>query len=657
MYDSTKTEAINTTSLEPQGVEAASLRAPSDDGELCYLPLSALDFDTDNVRKRGVGNVDELKALIASQGLMQNLTVCPLTTKRGKVTGKYGVVAGGRRLRALRALADEGKIAKDYEVLVRIKAREQALMASIAENSGREPMSGADTLVAFADMVRQGKTTEELAASFGISVLTVQRRLKLANVSPKLFELYAEDKINIEQLMALAVIDDHARQEAAWKNAPSWNRDAGSLRRLALGDAVNAATDKLAKFVGLAAYKAAGGQVHGDLFSDDDKGYIADPVLLNRLADEKLGAKREKLLAAGAAWVEVVPTFDYSERQKYVEPPKSMREPTKAEKKKLDAARADAAQAERDLREYEQSEGEGDEDLYETLSTASDKADGALAELQAALETVSPDVEALCGVVLCIEHNGQLKSYPKLLRKQDVKQATAIARGTSVTEDGASAAPAGAEPEAGLSEALLGRLAAQRSVALQVEVAKNHQVALAVLVATLLPALSVRMPVYPFSSITARSRQADLKMADASIESSKAWGDLQALCEATDAGMPRGDDLLPWLIAQPVDALVKTLALLSAKSIYAGAGSLRRARVDVVADAVGLDMTHYWTANGDTYFKSVPKALIAEAIATVDADKAKSVDKLKKGEAVALAEATLQGSNWLPVQLRRVTGE
>jgi ParB family chromosome partitioning protein len=77
----------------------------------------------------------------------------------------------------------------------------------------------------------------------------------------------------------------------------------------------------------------------------------------------------------------------------------------------------------------------------------------------------------------------------------------------------------------------------------------------------------------------------------------------------------------------------------------------------LVADAVGLDMANYWTASGDTYFKSVPKALIAEAIAEVDAEKAKTVDKLKKGEAVALAEEALKDSKWLPVALRRVTAK
>ena len=77
-------------------------------GELMTIPLSLLVHSTLNARKTGGEDVGELAALIKSQGLLQNLIVIPHTTKRGKATGKYGVVAGGRRLRALQLLAKAG---------------------------------------------------------------------------------------------------------------------------------------------------------------------------------------------------------------------------------------------------------------------------------------------------------------------------------------------------------------------------------------------------------------------------------------------------------------------------------------------------------------------------------------------------------------------
>jgi ParB family chromosome partitioning protein len=41
----------------------------------------------------------------------------------------------------------------------------------------------------------------------------VKQRLRLASVSPKLHEIYADDGMTLEQLMAFSITADHARQE------------------------------------------------------------------------------------------------------------------------------------------------------------------------------------------------------------------------------------------------------------------------------------------------------------------------------------------------------------------------------------------------------------------------------------------------------------
>ena len=215
--------------------------------------------------------------LIDSQGLLQNLVVMEHLTKQKKATDKFEVVAGGRRLRALRKLAELGKIGQDEEIACMVTTREQALAASTAENSGREPMSMADTVCAFAQMVKDGAGVEEVAVCFGITPLTVRRRLKLTNVSPKLFELFRQEQMNLDQLMALAISDDHEAQERVWDGMHSYDRHATNLRRQLLGREIEASRDPVAKFVGVAAYEAAGGVITRDLFADgDDAGYIAD---------------------------------------------------------------------------------------------------------------------------------------------------------------------------------------------------------------------------------------------------------------------------------------------------------------------------------------------------------------------------------------------
>ena len=574
-----------------------------DEGELTYLGLSALDFDADNVRKRGGTNVEELKALIASQGLLQNLIVCPLLTKRGKDTGKFGVIAGGRRLRALRALAEEGKIAKDEQVLCRIVSRERATITSASENSGREAMVGADTIAAFSAMVREGKGVEDLAVAFGISAVTVQRRLKLANASPKLFDLYAGGQMALDQLMALCVIDDHARQEAIWEGAPEYQRHAGQLRRMALGEAVNAATDRMALFVGVDAYIAAGGQITRDLFADDDQGYCNDPALLAKLAGEKLGVERERLLAEGFPWVEVVDEFDYQARQDYVQAPTSQRKATKAEQKALKEAQKTLAIAERAMSDYENAEEEDDQEgedgsRYETLEQAVNDAEALVEELLGNLRVVADDVRALCGVVLAVERDGTLGTYRHLVRKADAKKAASAAK-----RDGGSGEPGAAaegddqgqeESGSGLSDALQRRLSAQKTIAVQVELARHQQVALAVLANTLMSELALSGNGFLGSNITARSRGNELKLADPSIESSKVWAQLATMVATVEAQLPENEDgLLTWLIDQPLETLVQILSLCTALTVYNGTTTLRQGAGNLIPGAIGLDMAEY----------------------------------------------------------------
>ena len=100
----------------------------------------------------------ELKADIEARGLLQNLVV----TAAGKPRGSFAVEAGGRRLRALQSLADEGKLAKDHRgLLPRARRRlRPAAEASLAENFQRLAMNPADECLAFQQLIEQGADVE-----------------------------------------------------------------------------------------------------------------------------------------------------------------------------------------------------------------------------------------------------------------------------------------------------------------------------------------------------------------------------------------------------------------------------------------------------------------------------------------------------------------
>jgi ParB family chromosome partitioning protein len=157
----------------------------------------------------------------------------------------------------------------------------------------------------------KGQSEEEIAAAFFVSVAVVRQRLRLASVSPKLLDVYAEDGMSLNQLMAFTVNPDHARQQEVWEALQrSPIREPYQIRRLLTQDAVRA-SDKRAQFVGIEVYEEAGGIVLRDLFEADGGGWLQDPGLLERLVAGKLEREAEAVRAEGWKWVEVAPDFPY----------------------------------------------------------------------------------------------------------------------------------------------------------------------------------------------------------------------------------------------------------------------------------------------------------------------------------------------------------
>src|SRR5205823_3841191 len=130
-----------------------------------------------------------------------------------------------------------------------------------------------------------------------------------ARVAPQLLKEYRNNGITLECLMAFTITDDHRRQVKVFKSLPDWQKsDPGSIRDC-LTEQLVEADSKLARFVGLDAYQAAGGSTRADLFGSEV--YLENPELLNRLAQEKLDGIREELEAEGWGWVEINPEGDW----------------------------------------------------------------------------------------------------------------------------------------------------------------------------------------------------------------------------------------------------------------------------------------------------------------------------------------------------------
>ena len=191
-----ETAAIGAAAYIAASVPTGGAAAVAASQQLLLIPLSRLRPSSRNVRKSGGTSIPELASSIARVGLLQNLTV--VAAPDGE---HYEVVAGRRRLAALMLLVKRRKLAKDHEVHCLLVQDDAARTVSFTENVQREAMSPIEELFAWKDLVAEGRPVEDIAADFGVTPLVVQRRLKLANVSPRLLADFGSQAVTLEQLM------------------------------------------------------------------------------------------------------------------------------------------------------------------------------------------------------------------------------------------------------------------------------------------------------------------------------------------------------------------------------------------------------------------------------------------------------------------------
>jgi ParB family chromosome partitioning protein len=268
------------------------------------IPFNRLVMSQSNVRRVKAGvSIEQLAESIALRTLLQSLSVRAVVDADGQETGMYEVPAGGRRYRALELLVKQKRMAKTQAVPCVVRDDGIAEDDSLAENDERIGLHPLDQFRAFRVLHDSGLSEEEIAARHFVTPAIVKQRLRLASVSPKLHDIYAEDGMTLEQLMAFAVTFDQGRQEQVWDNVSRSELDEPyQIRRMLTENTVSAA-DRRARFIGLDAYEKAGGAVMRDLFEHDDGGWLQDVPLLDGLVTEKLKAEAETMAAEGWKWI------------------------------------------------------------------------------------------------------------------------------------------------------------------------------------------------------------------------------------------------------------------------------------------------------------------------------------------------------------------
>ena len=609
-----------------------------------FIALNNLVVSPRNVRKQDrKADIDALAASIAAHGLLQNLCVVPTEGD------KYEVDAGGRRLAALKQLAKQKVIAKDHPIPCHVVSVEQGIEVSLAENIQRVAMDAMDEVDAYAALVAEGATADDVARRFGVTRRHVDQRLALAGLSPKIKTAWKRGDVSLEAARAFCLVESHAQQEAVFKSLGRPVTHAGSVRARLMEGRMRA-SDRLAAFVGLEAYECAGGVVVRDLF-DAEAVYVENPALMAELAEQKLAGERETWIAQGWGWVET----------------------------SLGQGRADNAFAAmrlqpdwRDYTDEEEAELSRLRDELDALDAALDEDSieedprwDARDTLAASIETLrqsarvwNKDLIAHAGVVIAINHDGETYATLGVVRQSDEKTIKDIRKRLERAETGDDAvrddeAVAISEPETacGLPKSVIRDLSLARTRAIRLLLARDRETALAVTVATM-----IMRTVF------------HCELSGVGVSASAAHvDDLEALVETRNAILAHVPDdeveVFDWCLMQPPETLLSVLAVIMADAVdlvhEKGAPSdhRRQSMADRLAEILDLDMREFWEADA-SYWTRLPKAdllaALSEAPGVIDQKERsqevaiKAYAKLKKDELAAKVGEALAGTGYLP---------
>jgi ParB family chromosome partitioning protein len=646
------------------------------------IPFNKLVLSQSNVRRVKAGiSIEQLAESIAQRTLLQSLSVRAVVDADGTETGMFEVPAGGRRYRALELLVKQKRMAKTQPVPCVVRDGGIAEDDSLAENDERVGLHPLDQFRAFQILRDGGMSEEEIAARHFVTPAIVKQRLRLASVSPKLHDVYADDGMTLEQLMAFSVTGDHARQEQVWDNVSrSQNDEPYQIRRMLTEHTVRA-SDRRAQFVGLDAYEQAGGVVLRDLFQHDDGGWLQDVPLLDRMVSEKLGIEAEAIAAEGWKWITVAVDFPYGQSNGLRQLDGQLAELTEEERATLDALNAEYARIETGYQDADELPEEIDQRLGEI--------EAARSALEARSLIYDPADIARAGTFVSIDAEGVLAIDRGYVRPEDevpdVPDSDADDGGETVdnrepgtiqraviTVGGASTEPVDEDDDDAakpLPDRLVTELTAHRTLALRDALANNPAVAFQAVLHNFVLAtfyrfasssgcleISIRTPTFP-AQAPGLTESASALAIDARHDGWKArlpkdeaglWDALTALDGTAQAA------LFAHCASSAVNALHEAANRYNEGRVSAHGVRRRLDQADALARAVGLDMaTAGWKPTADNYLGRVTKPRILQAVREAKGEPSvQLIDHLKKGDMAREAERLLDGTGWLPEPLR-----
>jgi ParB family chromosome partitioning protein len=632
------------------------------------VKVKNLSLSKDNVRKRNRDtDFEGFVENIAEQGLLQNLVVTPL-----KKAGHFTVKAGGRRLRALQRLIEQGRLGVDHEVPVLVLSDDdQSVEASLSENFQRVPMNPADECTAFNHFIQKGMSAEDVAKRQGVTTRFVEQRVRLAELAPVVFEALAASEITLGVAQAYAVTADTDRQAQVFHQMKtSYYGDTPDNIKRAILNGSTKSTDAMARFVGRDAYVEAGGTIARDLFSSELDESWQDGAIIEQLAQAKLDAAATKLAEAeGFAFVTPVLStrMSYDLERQFHEYHPTPRDLTAEEQARIDALSVENDHLV-DRLETTLEEGTAEADA---ANARLDAIEAELDAIDAARLVIDPALKPQLGTFVFIGQDGEVRVHARLFSEKPVIDPSAPKAPDAPAADGTAVDTAEIDHGPKMSAALIDELSTQRRQILVAHLATDPGLALDLSIF-----LMAQKIVYPHAFLedhsTLKAEHASFPMfgfrdegslASAQIEEQRlgldqSWAGYDTMSARFDAFRRLSEEArAAWVGFAVARTLEPTLNI--------GDGPRSNGFHDHLGRLLDIQVDQWWRPTAANYFGRIKKDVMLEALEEIggpvlrarykDAKKgelANTCASLCDGKGIVEAEVREKALAWLPDAMR-----
>jgi len=263
--------------------------------KLDFIDLDKLSIAKTNMRGKGKDpDIADILPSIRARGIL-----VPLLVRPNCAEGRFEIVAGRRRFTAANAVVREGGAVGPLPCAI-LDAGDDAgaLEASMLENLARVAPDEVGQWEAFVALVKAGRSTDEVADTFGFEPQTVKRILALGNLVPRIRTLYRGGEIDAATVRHLTLATKS--QQSAWL-ALFDDRDAycptgHQLKAWLFGGSAIAVSRALFDVA------ASGAAIVSDLFGED--GFFADSDQFWTLQMAEIEARKAAYIEVG--WSDVV---------------------------------------------------------------------------------------------------------------------------------------------------------------------------------------------------------------------------------------------------------------------------------------------------------------------------------------------------------------